>query len=117
GREDGKTHLIKNKECVKMYRLSSSMSDRINFDSMVRQCGWDAANYLPLDELKKYDNEDSVKFLAEGAWDGALATDIEEQVDDLKEAEARWLSAWIDGFEMRRDLILEANTPCDCCQE
>jgi len=100
-----------------MYYLSASMSDRMNFDSMCRQCGWDAADALPLDELKKYNNEDSVKFLAESAWDGALATDIEEQVDDIEEAKARWLSAWADGFEMRRDLIIEANTPYDCCQD
>ncbi len=88
------------------YRLSASMSDRMNFDSFAQECGYEAAT---LDMTA----EDA----AESCWETAVDADqiglVENYespedadlfpcaVDDLQEARARWMSSFPVGFKVK----------------
>jgi len=87
------------------YRLRESMADRLNFDSMCSQCGRDAATALG-GEAAQYD-DGKITELAKKYFD--IIDNIEDIVDDVEEAEARWMDAWPEGF---KSVAWEDEAPC-----
>lgn len=71
-----------------MYNLASSMTDRIKFDEMAERAA--EATLLTLDEKTALD-QDAQEY-AEFSWDEWL--DVENQVDDIEEAKARYIAAF-----------------------
>ncbi len=89
-----------------MYNLKSSMSDRMDFDSMARQCGYDSADALEADFLVNIPKSD-VEEMAESAFvagEQFQDDDREEPgyVEDMEEAHARFVGKWVEGFLLRQ---------------
>lgn len=72
------------------YNLSTSMSDRINFDEMVERA---AAAMLQTLDTETAMIQDPQQY-AEMTWDEWF--DVADQVDDVKEARARYISAFAE---------------------
>ncbi|HQY93897.1 hypothetical protein [Caldilinea sp.] len=70
---------------ARIYKLSSSMSDRIAFDEAVAQIARDWFNALP-------DDEDMIRSIAE--YESARMTPCELETDDADEANARWIETF-----------------------
>lgn len=77
-----------------MWKLISSMSDRIDFDRMARESGRDSARVLCDNDLDVVD--------AERVAREVFRVDLEEgliEVDDVEEARARFIPAFVQGYE------------------
>jgi len=109
---------------MRYYPISRDQAARINYDEMVRQCGHDAAESLDFTYLYFEIDKEEMEEMAKASW--PALTKIEEHewprewgefpvdknlficeeggfvVDDKEEAEARWKSAWLEGFTSER---------------
>lgn len=85
------------------YYLESNMSDRLNFDRDCFDQGHDSASTMSVDDARKIlANPADIKDVASSAWDlteyQAEAEDEPYFVEDIEEAEARFLDSWARGF-------------------
>lgn len=94
-----------------MYNLKSSMCDRMDFDSMARQCGYDSADALEVEFLMNIPKSD-VDEMAESAFvagEQFQDDDPEEfgYVEDMEEAHARFIAKWVECFLLRQGEVEE----------
>jgi len=90
-----------------MYNLKSSQTERMDFDSMAKQCGYDSADALEADFLVNIPRGD-VEEMAESAFvagEQFQDDDREEPgyVEDMEEAHARFVGKWVDGFLLKQE--------------
>ncbi len=79
------------------WNLSGSMSDRIEYDRMAREAGQDSARVLNDDDLKIVD----AKQVAWEVFEADLSAGTVD-VDDIDEARARWIDAFMKGYDDER---------------
>ena len=94
------------------YNLESNMSDRINFDAMVRQMAEDAASTMTPDLARDVLRGDpECKETAENAFDlcDFQADDPDEPgwVEDMDEAKARWMDVYPSTFRDALNVTIE----------
>ena len=90
-----------------MYNLRSSQTDRMDFDSMAHQCGYDSADALEVEFLANIPKSD-VEEMAESAFvagEQFQDDDCDEPgyVEDMEEAHTRFTGKWVEGFLLRKE--------------
>lgn len=86
-----------------MWKLKTSMSERINFDEMARESGRESARVLSNNDLDVADAEQIAREV--------FQIDLEEsliEVDDVEEARARFIDAFVQGYDDERAARKEA---------
>lgn len=94
-----------------MYNLRSSPTDRMDFDSMAHQCGYDSADSLEPDFLVNIPQSD-VEEMAESAFVAGEQFQDDDRdefgyVEDMEEAHARFTGKWAEGFLLRQKEVEE----------
>ena len=75
------------------WNLRTSQSDRIRYDQMAHSAGIDSARVLNDVDLENSD----ARQVAWEVFEADLSAD-QVDVDDVDEARARWISAFVSGF-------------------
>ncbi len=95
------------------FYLTSNQADRLNLDEYSADCG-DAAfqslRNMPLDFLRQqYADAENLASSAENLFQDE-DSDEDYYVDEIDEANARWVTAWARGFKTAFENFLETET-------